>query len=178
MPLIYTPHWWQKHGVTVWGTVVEAGFPKSRGGVSSWQTVTLEIEEPGGGRVRTETELLVIGPLQVGDRDRYRYDPKSRQVEMWNRSTVPEQEWWEEEQRSRETAAPQSQPAGREVTETVNVVNVSGEEAPVQTAPTASGTADEDSVAQRLEHLDRLRDQGLVGPDEYVQQRQRILDSI
>lgn len=212
MPLIETPHWWRKHGVTVWGTVVEAGFPKSRGGVSSWQPVTLEIEEPGGGTVRVDTELLVIGPLRVGDRDRYRYDPKSRRVEMWNRSTVPEQEWWEEEQRA--TAPPQpvpgadaAVPAERTVRETVNVVNVSGDDpqalvarlagmrdqglmTPQQyeqaarqllgaaEAPAAADEPGEGSVAERLQQLDRLRDQGLVGPDEYVQQRQRILGSI
>ena len=102
MPFIYTPHWWRKHGITVWGTVVEAGFPKSQ------------------------------------------------EVEMWNRSTVPEQEWWEEQNRP-------EQPAGPSVVETTNVVNVSGE-----------GT---EAV---LEKLAALRDQGVMTEAQYEQAARQL----
>jgi hypothetical protein len=51
---------------------------------------------------------------------------------------------------------------------------------PAPSAPAAPAPAarDKDSVAERLQELDQLRSAGLVGPEEYDEQRRRILGGL
>src|SRR3954452_2156579 len=105
---IYTDHWWRnpRHAVTTEATLAEVKDPKRPTGVVTsgpynpspsghFQEVQADVTDPATSQVvRAHGDMYFTGaPFQVGQRLRVRWSAKRKEIDLYNESTAPEDEW-------------------------------------------------------------------------------------
>lgn len=188
---IYTDGWWQKHAVTTEATIVEA--KRGRQGGDSWMHIywwdlVADVSDPETGQtVRAEGTTLTADVFQPGQRIKVRWSAKRKAFDLYNRSTVSEDEWEADAfgrgpgttpvagaaalsgaELSPDQAARVQQALGALGLGNASAVQV------VSTQGAGAGGRQPDPIEQ-LEKLAELRKSGALTDEEFEQQKRRVL---
>jgi hypothetical protein len=193
--------WWRKNGLTAAARIVEVGIPSQGPGRGVDQKITADVTNAETGEVvRLTSKLWSNSASSVGEILSVRWSPKRDYFVRYGPSTVPKDEWL----RDQNAPAVQAPPGvAAEVVGGVQLVNASGldpasvleklasakqqglisddqfEQAKRQLQSAGAPTpAPAGGIQERLQRLERLRDDGTVNEQEYAEERRRILDSL
>jgi hypothetical protein len=188
---VYTDGFWRKHGVTTEATIVEA--KRGRQGGDSWMhmywwELVADVSDSETGQiVRAEGTVGTAEVFQPGQRVKVRWSAKRKSFNLYNRSTVSEDEWEADAFGRGAGASPVagatalsgaelSPDQAARVQQALGSLGISGASGVqvVRTQGAGAGGGQPDPIEQ-LEKLAELRKSGALTDEEFAQQKRRVL---
>ena len=192
---LYTDHWWRnpKHAVTTDATIAEVKPPERPTGVVTsgpynpspsghFQEVEADVTDPATGQVvRAHGDLyFTFQPFAVGQRIRVRWSAKRKEIDLYNESTAPEDEWAAARSAAPDVQAVPLSGAGlssdqaarvQQVLGSLGLDNLSG----VRVVHAEGAGAGQPDPIDKLEKLAALRKNGDLTDAEFEREKHQIL---